>query len=203
MSSTSSKNSLFSVEPFTLSNNSLSSIDEYNHGAIKMSQLEDSNLDISKSETSFFSIDPFISGGIHPREDVPNSERVDSSSDGVCVNQPIHFRRIPWQVSIKRYTSLCLDSQIAFDTSKPCCGNLCFTKFGKANMRGLRQKYLSLNGDEQDTFMISHMQLVQDHTARPRSMQVEYYRTLSMKSCRVSFKIAYNIGNIRLERIQH
>ena len=168
-----------------------------------MSQLEESKPDAGKSHTSFISIDQFNFGGIHQSEDGLSSERVDSSSDGVCVNKTIHFRRIQRQVSLRRYNFLCSDRQIAFDTSKPCCGNLCFTKFGKANMRGLRQKYLSLNGDEQDTFMISHMQLVQDHTARPRSMQVEYYRTLSMKSCRVSFKIAYNIGNIRLERIQH
>ena len=55
-----------------------------------------------KSHASFFSIDPFNSGGIHQSEDVPNSERLDSSSDGVYVNKPIHFRRIPWQVSVKR-----------------------------------------------------------------------------------------------------
>ena len=72
------------------------------------------------------------------------------------------------------------------------------TKFEKANLRGLRQKYLSLNGDEQDTYMISHIQLVQDHAARASSMQVEYYLTLSMKSGRVAFKIAYSIGNMRL-----
>ena len=68
---------------------------------------------------------------------------------------------------------------------------------------GLQQNNLSLNGDEQDTFMILHMQLVQDHTARASSMQVEYYLTLSMKSCRVAFKIAYSIGNMRLEKIQN
>ena len=76
-------------------------------------------------------------------------------------------------------------------------------KFGKANLQGLRHKYLFLNEEEQDTYMILHMQLVQDHTTRAISMQVEYYLTLSMKSCRVAFKIAYNIGSMRLERIQH
>ena len=49
-------------------------------------------------------------------------------------------------------------------------------------MWGLRQKYLSLNGEEQDTFMISHMQLDQDHIARASSMQVEYYLALSMQN---------------------
>ena len=51
--------------------------------------------------------------------------------------------------------------------------------------------------------MISHMKFVQDHITRASSMQVEYYLTLSMKSCRVAFQIAYTIGNMRLETIQH
>ena len=67
----------------------------------------------------------------------------------------------------------------------------------------MRHKYLSVNGNEQDTFMISHMQLVQDHTIGPSSMHVEYYLAPSMKSCWVAFKIAYNFGNMKLQRIQH
>ena len=47
------------------------------------------------------------------------------------------------------------------------------------------------------------MQLVQDHIARASSRQVDYYLTLSMKSRQVAFKIAYSIGNMKLERIQH
>ena len=168
-----------------------------------MSPHAESNKDACKSHSSFISIDEFHTSFAHQVEDVQANERADSSSDGVCVNKPIVFRRIPRQVSLRRYNFLCSDRQIAMDTSKPCCGNLCLTKFGKANLRGLRQKYLSLNGEEQDTCMLSHMQLVQDHTARSSSMQVEYYLTLSMKSCRVAFKIAYSVGNMRLERIQH
>ena len=122
MSSTSSKNSLFSIEPYTLSNNSLFSIEEYNHGANQMSQHEESKSDAGKSHASFISIDEFNSGDIHRSEDVQASERVDSSSDGVCVNKPIHFRRIPRQVSLRRYNFLCSDRQIAFDTSKHAVG---------------------------------------------------------------------------------
>ena len=99
-------------------------------------------------------------------------------------------------MSVKRYNFLCSDHQIAFDISKPCCGNLCLSKFGKPNLRGLQQKYLSLNSDKQDTFLISHMQLV-------KVQHVEYYLSLSVKSCRVAFKIVYRIGNMRLQRIQH
>ena len=133
MSSTSSKNALFSIEPYTLSNNSLFSIEEYNHGANQMSQREESKSDAGRSHASFISIDEFNSGDIHQSADVPASERVDSSSDGVCVNKPILFCRLPRQVSLRRYNCPCSDRQITFDTSKPCCGNLCLTKFGKAN----------------------------------------------------------------------
>ena len=141
-------------------------------GRIKCPRMRNQKSDVGKSHGFSISIDEFRSG-----------ERVDSSSDGVCVNKSIHFRRIPCQVSLRKYNLLCSDCQIAFDTSKPCCGNLCLMKFGKANLQGLRHKYLFLNEEEQDTYMILHMQLVQDHTTRAISMQVEYYLTASMKSC--------------------
>ena len=46
------------------------------------------------------------------------SERVDTSSDEPCVDQPHTFRRIPRQVSIKRFNFLCFDHQIALDINK-------------------------------------------------------------------------------------
>ena len=76
-------------------------------------------------------------------------------------------------------------------------------RIDKFQLRGLRHKYLSLNGYEQDTLLVSHRQLVKDHLAMSCSQQVEYYLSLTMKSCRVAFKIAYNIGNMRLHKIQH
>ena len=183
MSSTSSKSSLFSIEPFKLSNNSLFSIEEYNHINNKRCHVE-SNDDVGQSSNSLFSIEPFNLGRLRNNKVVTNHE--DSSLCNVdedCVNKPLNFQRVPRQVSVKRYNFLCSDRQIAFDICKPCSGNLCLSKFGKANLRGLQQKYLSLNGDEQDTFLISHMQLVKDHTTISSSLHVEYYLSLSMKSC--------------------
>ena len=49
--------------------------------------------DAGKSHASFISIDELNSGDIHWSEDVQASERVDSSSDGVCVNKPIAVPR--------------------------------------------------------------------------------------------------------------
>ena len=163
MSSTSSKISLFSVEPFTLSNNSLFSTKEYNYLNVQRCQCQESNNDIGQRSNSLFSTESFKSCGIHKSKGFANSETVDSSTDKDCVNQPLKFRRIPWQVSVKRYNFLCSNRQIVFDTSKPYSGNLCLLRFGKENLRGLRHSYLSLNGDEQDTFLISYMQLVKDH----------------------------------------
>ena len=59
MSSTSSKTYLFSVDPFTLSNNSLFSTEEYNHVNIKWCQHEESNGDIGQSSNSLFPTEPF------------------------------------------------------------------------------------------------------------------------------------------------
>ena len=202
MSSTFSKISLFSVDPFTLSNNSLFSVDEYNYLGVKNKEHQRSNCDVTNRSNSFFSIDPLNSSSSEVRKQCVHNEKVDTSIDEACVKEPINFRKIPRQVSSKQLNFLTSDRQIVLDTNKSCCGSLCLSKFGKANLRGLPQKYLSLNGDKQDAFLISHMWLFQDHTWWASSMHVEYYLALSTKCCRVAFKIAYSIGNMRLQRIQ-
>ena len=93
MSSTWSKNSLFFVEPFTLSNNLLFSIEEYNYLNVKMCQRRESNNDIGQTSNSLFLTKPIKSCGIEKSKVVSNSERVDSSMDEDCVNQPLNFRR--------------------------------------------------------------------------------------------------------------
>ena len=89
------------------------------------------------------------------------------------------------------------------DSSKSWCGNLCLNKFEKINLRRMRENYLSLNGDEQDTFLISHMQLLKEELQHVGigSIHVEYFLGMSNKCCRVAFKIAHSIGNMRLYRI--
>ena len=141
MSSTSSRMSLFSVDPFTLSNNSVFSIDEYNHLCVQNGLRQRSNCDVMHSSNTLFSMGPLNLSGFQMSKRCANSDRVDTSSDEACVNQPLTFRRIPQQVSIKRFKFLSSDRQIAFDTNKSCYGNLCLSKFGKANIRGLQQKY--------------------------------------------------------------
>ena len=55
----------------------------------------------------------------------------------------------------------------------------------------MREKYLSLNGDEQDTFLFSDMQLIKDPTT---GTHVEYFFDLSLKCCQAAFKIAIALG---------
>ena len=202
MSSTSSRISLFFVDPFTLSNNSLFYVDEYNYLHVKNKEHQSLNCDVTKRSNSMFSIDPLNSSSSELSKQCVDSGKVDTSIDEACVKEPINFRKIPRQVSSKQLNFLTSDRQIVLDTNKSCCGSLCLSKFGKANLRGLQQKYLSLNGDEQDTFLISHRQLVLDDTGGAISMHVEYYLALCTKCCQVAFKIAYSIGNIRLQRTQ-
>ena len=85
MSSTSSKNSLFSIEPFTLSGNSLFSNEEYNHVNIKRSHLECTD-DVGQSSNSLLSIEPFNLGSLQKNKVVTNNAKVDLSDvDEDCV----------------------------------------------------------------------------------------------------------------------
>ena len=165
MSSKSSENSLFSIEPIAFSDNSLFSIEEYSH--IKKNKCQIKNIeDEEQNLTTIFSIEPLNLGeSRYIQVDKIDVESSLLNPNDEVVSMPLKFRRIPRQVSVKRYNFLCSDRQISIDLCKLCCGSLCLSKFGKTNLRGLREKYLSLNGDEQDTFLVSHMQLVKDHLA--------------------------------------
>ena len=201
----SNSTSLFSVDPYTFSNHSDFSIDEYNHPSSPKALSQTMGFDVGDSSNSLFSIEPFNSRpkqiGIQHSGTCASTDK--ESTDDACSSQPLTFKRVPRQVSVKRFTFLCSDRQIVCDSSKTCCGNLCLSKFGKANLRVMREKYLSLNGEEQDTFLISHMQLVRDHTPGASSTHVEYFLGIGTKCCRAAFKIAHSIGNMRLQRIQH
>ena len=98
MSSTLSRNFLFSIEPFKLSNNSVFSIEEYNHINNKRCHVE-SNDDVGQSSNSLFSIEPFNLGRLRNNKVVTNHE--DSSLCNVdedCVNKPLNFQRVPRRV---------------------------------------------------------------------------------------------------------
>ena len=58
----------------------------------------------------------------------------------------------------------------------------------------MEEKYLSLNGDKHDAFLISHMQLIRDQGVGATLTHVEYFLDLCINCCRVAFKIAHSIG---------
>ena len=194
MSSSTSRTSLFSIAPFSLSDNSYFSIEEYDHK--KHSRLKQKSVAPSTSN-SLFSIDP-VDGPLHASLQADDSSSIDNNS----ITKPLAFKRVPRQVSEKRFNFLCSDRQLLCDLNKSCCANLCLSTYGKSRLRETRQKYLSLNGEEQDTFLLSHMQLKLDHKAGPNSTQVEYFLGLNTKCCRAAFKITHSIGNMRLQRVQ-
>ena len=91
MSSTSSKNSLFSIEPFILSDNSLFSTEEYNHVNMKRCHVE-SNDNVGQSSSSLFSIEPFSLGRLQNNKvGIKNEASNLSNVDKDCVNKPLNF----------------------------------------------------------------------------------------------------------------
>ena len=126
----------------------------------------------------------------------------ETSIDDSSVTKPLTFKRIPGQVSENRYNVLCSNHQLLCDLSKTCCVNLCLSTYGKSRLCETRKKYLSINGEEHDTFLLSRMQLRMDHNTGPNFTQVDYFLGLNTKCCRVAFKIAHSIGKMRLQRVQ-
>ena len=124
--------------------------------------IERSKRDNDTSSNSLLLIDPYNNAPSTSLQ-CGSSDLNEISIDEVSETNPLIFKRVLGQVSYKRFNFLCSNHQIICNSSKSCCGNLCLNKFGKINLRRMREKYLSLNGDEQDTFLISRMQFVRDH----------------------------------------
>ena len=105
MSSTSTKISLFPIDSFTLSNNSLFSVDEYNHLGVAKGQRQHSSSDVMQSSNSFFSIELVRFYGFQPVTGCAKSDKGDTSTNEACVTEPLTLKRISRQVNVKRLTS--------------------------------------------------------------------------------------------------
>ena len=114
--------------------------------------------------------------------------------------EPMRFKRVPRRVSSKRLEFLTSEHQLLRDVAKKCCLAECLVKSGKHGLKSIRHWYLSLNGEEQDTFLADRLQLVQDSSLGSK-VSFEYYINISDRCCRKAFKIAFGIGNMRLDRI--
>ena len=88
---------------------SLFSVDEYKHQSVQNGQHQTLSFDV-KHTSSSFSIKPLNLCGVQMSRRCAKSDRVDTSRDEACVNQPYTFRRIAKQVGIKRFNFLCFDN---------------------------------------------------------------------------------------------
>ena len=107
----------------------------------------------------------------------------ETSIDDSSVTKPLTFKRILRQVNEKRFNFLCSDRQLLRDLGKTSCADLCLFTYGTSRLRVTQQIYLSLNGEEQDRFLLSRMQLRMDHNTGPNFTQVDYFLGLNTKCC--------------------
>ncbi len=159
-----SLDSRISIEPYAISLDSRISVEDYNEIH-------------SISEQTHNSINQNIQDGSlrHSVDEVDDPEV--SSSTG-----PLRFERIPRHVSAKRFDFLTSERQLIIDSAKNCCLSECLSKIGRRGLKQIRLGYLSLNGEEQDTFLAGRLQLLQDLSARNK-VSFEYYLNISDRCC--------------------
>ena len=218
-----SSDSSSSLEEYCLSTDSTSSLEEYCLSTDSSSSLEEYCLRsaapkrLKANETSEeFSIEEYdinkdtdnedsVNETTKTMEDAENTEldcnKVTPTMHEEKSGSPMHIRRIPRRIRLARFNLVTSDKQIGFDVNKTCCARGCMSMIGKTKLRELRRHYFSMTGDEQDIYLTSHMQLVTDKSAGIK-VSFEYYIFHSQQICRVAFKIALRVSNMRLHRVQ-
>ena len=219
-------NSPFSVEEYHLSSDSSTSagfsVEEYHWSQDSNVSSEEyiaSDSPVNTTMCNEFSIeeyDPYANSGenggdcessdtiathqrrsnAHQEEDTPMQAKDDNKSVS-----PLFFKRVSRRISRDRFAFVTSEAQLTLDVNKTCCARGCMATIGKQNLQSLRRYYFSLNGDEQDTYLMTHLQIVSDK-ATDISMSFEYYLFTARQCCRVAFKIALCVSNMRLHRVQ-
>ena len=87
---------------------------------------------------------------------------------------PLFFKRVSRRISRDRFALVTSEAQLTLDVNKTCCARGCMATIGKQNLRSLRRYYFSLNGDEQDTYLMTHLQIVSDKSS-DILISFEYY----------------------------
>ena len=85
----------------------------------------------------------------------------------MCVEEiqsasPMHFRRVPRRNNQDRFSLVTSENQLKIDVGKYFCTHGCMSTIEKDKLRSLRHYYFSLTSDEQDTYLMTHMQMVKD-----------------------------------------
>ena len=87
---------------------------------------------------------------------------------------PVNFKRVPRQNSRDRFALVTFEKQLKIDISKDCCARGCMFRIGKERLRTIRRYYLSLIGNEQDTYLTTKIQMVKDICSNIK-ISFEYY----------------------------
>ena len=66
------------------------------------------------------------------------------------------------------------ENQLRVDISKDCCASGWMSAIGKDELRALRRYYFSLTGDEQGTYLMTHLQMVSNKSL-DISISFKYY----------------------------
>ena len=203
-----SHNSPFSVDEYQMSISSPFSVDEYqmSPGALSPQSF------INTMELSHqFSIEEYqdIEATMNPSNDIDaatsvaryEQNDVPKDCEDIISASPMHFRRVPRQNSRDRFALVTSENQLKLDVGKDCCARGCMATIGKEKLRAIRRYYFSLTGNEQDTYLTTKMQMVKDICSNIR-ISFEYYLFTGRQCCRVAFKIALCVSNMRLHRVQ-
>ena len=87
------------------------------------------------------------------------------------------------------------ENQLENEVGKDCCTRGCMSAIGKDKLRSLRRYYFSLTGDEQDTYLMTHMQMVKDILSDIK-ISFEYYLFVAQQCYRVALKISLCVSNM-------
>ena len=197
-----STDSPYSIEEYCLSTDSPYSIDEYCLSSNSPTTLSIEEYDINKdAENDGNASEQSKVMGDGDDKELDGNNVTPNSMDTEKSGSPMHIRRIPRRIRLQRFNLVTSDKQIGFDVNKTCCARGCMSMVGKSNLRRLRRHYFSMTGDEQDVYLGSHMQLVSDKSTRI-NVSFEYYIFRAQQVCRIAFKIALCVSNMRLHRVQ-
>ena len=111
------------------------------------------------------------------------------------------FRRVAHHISQDRFALVTSENQLTLNVNKVCCACGCMSRIGKDNLQSLRHYYFSVTGDEQETYPMTHLQMVSNKTS-DMSISFEYFLFMAQQCCRVAFKISQCVSNMRLHRVQ-
>ena len=202
----------FSIDEYCLSTDSPYSIDEYclspfspqpplNKESCEEFCIEEYDINQNTDNEDNDKEISMINGG------QPNDNKIECNvatpiaRDENKSGSPMHIKRIPRRIRVARFNLVTSDKQVGFDVNKTCCARGCMSLIGKSKLRELRRFYFSMTGDEQDTYLGSHMQMVSDKTSGIK-VSFEYYIYHAQQICRVAFKIALCVSNMQLNRVQ-